>query len=541
MTGCHLFAERLEGNAKKTIVLISGIAFIGVYGFFFAPTSSFDREVEVITFFVLFICMHLWVAVAAFLTDKDRYAFWRFNNILFIRIVISVIFSGVLFAGLALAITSINILFNVSFGEMVYLKLFFIIAGIFNTWFFLSGIPDDYEELKVEQPFPKGLKVFSQYILIPLSIIYLAILYAYGMKIVVQWDLPRGWVSALIIFYSIVGILAILLVYPLREKTEHSWVRLFARFFFIAILPLIILLYVAVYTRVNEYGVTEPRYYLIILGVWLTIISLYYIFSKRKNINLIPVSLLIFGLLSLFGPWNAFNVSENSQVKRLKKVFGKYNMLSAEGINKPDKKLTEYDTDQIRGVIYYLADHHSYQSLSKIYNINISDLASSSSERYSRWSRNSILIDTLFSMSYIDDKENRYNYYHFSARDETFSIEGYSQIHSINYWYINDADVWHLNDNTYVKEVTLIDSSALRLKYVNGDIIVKKEEEIISTIPIMKLGKKLVEIGDKKVLPIHKMSVTGNGKVAIKLVLTTVNIENNNGEPSSIEGYLLVE
>lgn len=537
MTGCHLLVERMNSTVKKAAVLIAGVAFVAIYGFFFAPTSSFDHEVEVITFFVLFICVHLWVAVAAFLTDNDRYSFWRFNNILFIRIVTAVIFSGVLFGGLALAILSIDNLFNVAIKEENYLKLFFFIAGIFNTWFFLSGIPDDFEELKRVQPFPKALKVFSQYILIPLSIVYLAILYAYGAKIVAQWNLPRGWVSALIMFYSIVGILAILLVYPLREKTEHSWVRLFARFFFIAILPLIVLLYVAVYTRVNEYGVTEPRYYLIVLGIWLTIIALYYIFSAKKNIKLIPISLLLLGLLSLFGPWNAFKISENSQVKRLKRVFNKYNMLSAEGINKPDKKLIEYDADQIRGVIYYLVDHRSSKSLSELYNVNTSALTTDTGDRNSMWDIRSTYIDSFISLSYIEDDKHTSVYkrstLYAEAVEGSFNIAGYSEMYYIESRYSPDND--------YKKKITLTDNSTLQLIFSKNSIRIEKGGKTLSTISMEELSDRLINKTEFTQLPYEELTIEGTGDYKTKLIIKHINMHKADKRIFYLNGYLLLE
>src|SRR5690606_24507962 len=129
--------------------------------------------------------------------------------------------------------------------------------------------------------FPKGLKIFVQYILIPLAIIYLLILYAYSAKILVEWNLPNGWVSMLILWYAVFGILAILLAYPLRDDTDNPWVRLYSRFFFVGLLPLILLLFIAVGVRIGDYGVTELRYYVVLLGIWLMMMALYFIFSKH--------------------------------------------------------------------------------------------------------------------------------------------------------------------------------------------------------------------------------------------------------------------
>ena len=61
--------------------------------------------------------------------------------------------------------------------------------------------------------------------------IYLVILFLYEMKIIVQWELPKGYVSYLILGYAIFGILSLLLVYLFRELEENKWIKWFQSFF----------------------------------------------------------------------------------------------------------------------------------------------------------------------------------------------------------------------------------------------------------------------------------------------------------------------
>ena len=84
--------------------------------------------------------------------------------------------------------------------------------------------------VKFAEHFPK--QFFTQFILIPLLIIYVVILYFYCAKIVINWQLPRGWVSYLVLAYSIVGIFALLLVHPLKELKLKSWIVIFSKLFY---------------------------------------------------------------------------------------------------------------------------------------------------------------------------------------------------------------------------------------------------------------------------------------------------------------------
>jgi hypothetical protein len=230
----------------------------------------------------------------------------------------------VLYLGLAAAIAATRFLFNLTFEYKIYSTLFVWIAGIFNTLFFLSGIPANTTGLQSEQSYPKGLKVFTQYVLIPLATVYLVILLAYEVKILFQWHLPKGYVSNLILGYAVFGLLAILLVYPLREQEENKWIKIYARSFYFLLVPLIALLFLAIYSRILPYGVTVPRYFLILLAGWLAFITVYFLLSRKQNIKVIPISLAILTLLSIYGPQSAFSVSKFSQMRIFTSIFKKY-------------------------------------------------------------------------------------------------------------------------------------------------------------------------------------------------------------------------
>jgi hypothetical protein len=113
-------------------------------------------------------------------------------------------------------------LFQVDIKDKYYFDLFIIISGIFNTWFFLSGVPENLPSLEDETSYPKGLKIFTIYVLLPLVCIYLVILYAYAGKILITTQWPVGWVAYLVIAFSIFGILSFLLIYPLAKMNRKS-------------------------------------------------------------------------------------------------------------------------------------------------------------------------------------------------------------------------------------------------------------------------------------------------------------------------------
>ncbi|UOQ76829.1 DUF4153 domain-containing protein [Hymenobacter sp. 5516J-16] len=281
--------------------------------------------------FVLLVASHLLVAVVPYLPELRREAdtpgFWRYNETLFLRILTAGLYSGVLFVGCALALLAIQNLFEVKVDQRVYGHLFVVLGTVFNTWFFLAGVPRNFALLEQEATYPKGLKVFTQFVLLPLVVLYLGILYAYMGRILVQWELPKGWVSVLILAFAVAGILALLLIHPIRNATENTWIRTFARWFYRALFPLLGLLAVAIATRIRSYGITEERYFVLVLAAWLLVMATYFLVRKGQGIIWIPASLALVALVSAAGPWGAFATAERSQLNQLREISAEYNLL----------------------------------------------------------------------------------------------------------------------------------------------------------------------------------------------------------------------
>src|ERR1035437_3259531 len=310
----ELFSESKNHNISKRL-LLQVFAFILIICYYFILPDVKNFGVQEIARFALFsIGLHLLVSFSPFISSGHITGFWQFNKSLFIRFLTACLYSGVLYIGLALALLAIDELFKVEIKGKYYADLWWFLAGIFNTWFFLAGVPQQTKALDEISDYPKGLKIFTQFVLLPLVTVYLLILYAYGTKIAIAMELPRGWVSYLVIGFSVAGILSLLLIWPIQKLEENNWIKIFSRWFYRALYPLIILLGLAIFKRVSQYGITENRYFILILALWLAGVATYFLLSKTKNIKVVPISLCAIAFLSSFGPWGAFSVSERSQI-----------------------------------------------------------------------------------------------------------------------------------------------------------------------------------------------------------------------------------
>jgi len=317
----------------------------------------------------LIIGLHLLIAFAPFAQKGEVNGFWQYNKSLFLQILASALYSFVFFVGLSLALLAVEKLFSVNIHSKWYEDLSVIVFGLFNSLFFFAGIPEKVESLEEKTDYPKGLKIFTQYVLIPLIIVYFAILYAYVLRIVVSGKWPYGWVSYLVLVFAIAGIFSLLLIYPIRKETQNRWMLVFTRIFYFALCPLILMLFIAIQRRINAYGITAERYFVFVLACWLTLITLYFIFSRDKSIKIIPVTLCILVFGTSFGPWGAFSVSKRSQTKRLLEIGLRNRMINAEQKIVPaSASLHRGDAKQIKSIIEYLIDEnglddHSLQLL----------------------------------------------------------------------------------------------------------------------------------------------------------------------------------
>lgn len=352
MFGLKMLSQRI---GRELLLEVLGVLFLVGY-FFLLPASEKDfSERYAYLLIPTAILLHLLVSFLPFFGKSRELNFWQYNKNLFINIFLTAVFTGVLTGGVELAIVAVDQLFDFNFDHKLYLHTFTFL-GIFGSCFiFLLFNEKGLQYLERDGNYPIILKFFTQYILIPLLLIYAVILYFYSAKILLHWELPRGWVSYLVLAYSVVGILALLLVHPLKEVSAKSWVRVFSKIFYYTLIPLVVLLFVAIFTRILEYGYTEPRYFVLMLAIWLATVVLYFVFRKKATIQYIPMSLFACGLFSLTMPYlNTFAVAKRSQKAELKKILTEHHLLK-NGTIDFNKKVSDTIADEVSGKFGFLA------------------------------------------------------------------------------------------------------------------------------------------------------------------------------------------
>lgn len=350
LTSFKLLVESENWSAAKHAV--AAIATMAVIIFF--VWAVFDESTaSTYIFFSLAVVLSLLFA-PYIKRQSDPPSVWYFNY----QTGVAVFFAGLsalaLGIGMSLILASIGYLFEIKIPSKVYGDVWVLCWGVLFPIYVLANISKEFDFEDDSCDFPKGVSFITNYILAPLMVAYMAILYAYFLKIIVQWELPRGNLGWMITTFGTIGITTKLLAYPIRSDGTRLLV-LFDKYYYYALIVPILLLAIAIGVRINDYGVTEQRYAVLLLGLWFSAVTLMAAFKKdRFHIKNVPIILAALALLASFGPWGAVEVSINSQVGRFESLLTKHQLLVTGQAAKANGDLPFVDRKTLSSIADYL-------------------------------------------------------------------------------------------------------------------------------------------------------------------------------------------
>lgn len=154
----------------------------------------------------------------------------------------------------------------------------------------------------------------------------------------------------------------------LLEKEKH-FIKYFKTLFPFVVIPQIFMLFYAIYLRITQYDLTINRYFVVVFGIWLLVLSLYFILSKQKQIYMIPALLTLFTLVISLGPWGVYSYPETRQLHRLENNLTKANILQ-NGTIIPLQNYEDLDINlskEIYGGISYLCNYDDCESIKTLF------------------------------------------------------------------------------------------------------------------------------------------------------------------------------
>jgi hypothetical protein len=240
------------------------------------------------------------------------------------------------------------------------------------------------------------------------------VLYAYGISILVHWELPKGLLSVLVSCVMIGYVLCFVFLYPEVTKPTTWQSRLLTRWLPIIILPLLVLMTVGIVRRFLDYGVTAPRLYVLTMLLWFYAICIVMLVAKRKRFHWIVWSFGVLFLLTSGQPLNYYRISRSILTAKIDRIVAEKQLQLPLDLNviKDHPALTIEEGNSLCDDLKYMCTNYG-------------------NEYASRWikdEREETVMDTMRTL--------KWNMAYYTQNDEVSypSPQGYTSFRRVNRW-----------------------------------------------------------------------------------------------------------
>ena len=362
----YFLCEQYKANATWRVVgQLCAILLTGLYFVLFPDTKDSMQLWPTIVFGVLIFSILMMLCLLPFVKQRQDQVYLKFNMQVFENFLESLFMTAIIFAAISLAVISIDALFNTKIGQGEFYGHTAVWAFIFiNSVNFLSSYPKlPVEEATLNTYQTRFYKIFTNYISVPVIIIYAIILYAYAIKIAIDHEALKEWTSGLCTWYFITGTFTYLSNRVFLVHNTSAVSSFFCRYFFaMSVIPAMMFFY-AVYDLIQKKGIEEDTYYLALFWVASALIVAYFLISRSKDLRTIALVLLVLAMFSIFpSPMNVWNLPLKNQSSRVIEYLEK-NKIIQEGKLIPIKDQDIEKDISINSSLYFLERRHQLKDV----------------------------------------------------------------------------------------------------------------------------------------------------------------------------------
>ena len=321
-----LWADEVTNKRMALGVSIAAHALLLADAIVLFVRDSGDIEISTyIAHSAVYLALVLGIFFLPFVREKNDIASWNFVRSLIAPTAVSFLIGGVMTAGVGLLIMGIGQIFNIEIEAKVYWTVAVLFMQLLPMLLLLSRIPMG-EERHDRKPFVSGfLNGTTRYLFIPLTCLYILVLYVHLASILVTWELPNGAVSMLVSIMMCGIILVEFLLYPtIQSGAAKRFEALIVKWMPIAALPLVMLMTVGIVRRFDDYGVTANRLYLLTLNLWFYIVCIGLFLTRARRIHWVSLSFCALLLLTSAHPFNYFELVRKSMTAKIEALIEKY-------------------------------------------------------------------------------------------------------------------------------------------------------------------------------------------------------------------------
>lgn len=370
-TGTLLHAMGVWNATRRWAVTVGGALVVALYAL---TVQNFEYEAEAWRAALLVAAAVLWVAaLPAFAGPRDN-AVARMRSVdgrILLRVIGAALYGIALFAGLALALRAIDVLFELDLRAEIYFHVWGWIAFVLVPWIVLGGLSYYVRPIEETTAVTSVANRIIVYLVPPLLALYFVILYAYVIRIGVTGEIPKNLVSPMVLAAGGLAALALVLFDP-RPRTGQlaRWLRLAPPLF----LPLVPLGAWALLVRFDQYGWTEFRILRFVVLAALAVLALaatlQVVRRRAFTLHLVPLALAAIALLCAVGPWSVLAIAQRSQQSRLTTSLARLEIPAQDSTyaravadTTARRTVPADDYEQLRSSAQYLARHFGADAL----------------------------------------------------------------------------------------------------------------------------------------------------------------------------------
>ncbi|MBQ6395542.1 MAG: DUF4153 domain-containing protein [Atopobiaceae bacterium] len=334
----ELILEARGEEVRKGIQFLAAliIAVISFAVFWFLP--GFDREL-----LAVFIMMGIETALFALC----MWALYTEENAdrLFARVFTAFLYSGtvssLLLAGVEIILFAFDMLLaNVPADAFIITVI--VCAGTVFPWVLFSQLPRSTDELESY----RAWNTIVGNVILPLCLGLLAVLYGYiVIRVVLAGGLPSGQMN----WFGSFALLVYLFLWLGLRSSEATHARIFCRWGWILLVPVVAVQVYGVYIRVSAYGLTALRYLSIVctgVGILGLVLSAFNV-KPKPYFLIIAIVALIVGVT----PANPLDVANIDQSLRLRNALQEAGMFDSAGEVTPIEKDEDLPSEELRARI----------------------------------------------------------------------------------------------------------------------------------------------------------------------------------------------
>lgn len=361
-----------EQKSQRARWLAEGIALAlwGVYSILLFYTDLFPNK-DLPAFYIgnaaWGTAIILFALLGSFSKEKDDLKAWHFIFSSIGALLISGIVSWLMVGGVEGLLAGTGALFDFKPSEKLMFILMVLGAVMLFGLLFCALLPQGERKHNTSADMPSLLRKLVSWLLLPLLGCYIVVLYAYGISILVHWELPKGLLSILVSCVMIGYVLCFVLLYPEVTKRDTWQSRLLTRWLPIIILPLLVLMTVGIVRRVVDYGITAPRLYVLTMLLWFYVICIVMLVAKRKRFNWIIWSFGALFLLTSGQPLNYYRICRPILTAKIDKIVADKQLqlpLYIYGLT-DNSAMTEDEANSLRDDLLYMRKNYGDEYASR--------------------------------------------------------------------------------------------------------------------------------------------------------------------------------